>query len=456
MRDLLLQVAERAGHYLEALEHRPVFPDAQAVARIDTLDQPLPNEGVSPELVLKELEEVLSPATVACAGPRYFGFVTGGSLPSALAANWLATAWDQNAFSRVSSPVGAGIEPIASRWTLDALNLPSDAAVAFVTGATMANFTALAAARGAQLAKLGWDVEADGLMGAPKLDVVVGSEAHAVIYKALGFLGLGRANVRTVDVDDQGRIRPDAIGTLSEASVVCLQAGNVNSGAFDPMREICEGARQAGAWVHIDGAFGLWARAAPTLAHLADGAELAHSWATDGHKWLNVPYDSGLAIVSDVQALRRAVAVTAAYLPDADSLQPLDVTPESSRRARGIDVWAALRSLGREGLANLIERNCRQARRFAEVLKRSGIDILNDVCLNQVVAYVGDSDRTAAMLQAIEADGTFWCGPTTWRGASAIRVSVSAGLRPMMISKCPHKPLRDCTLTFRPKPFFYA
>ena len=426
MRDLLLQVAERAGHYLEALEHRPVFPDAQAVARIDTLDQPLPNEGVSPELVLKELEEVLSPATVACAGPRYFGFVTGGSLPSALAANWLATAWDQNAFSRVSSPVGAGIEPIASRWTLDALNLPSDAAVAFVTGATMANFTALAAARGAQLAKLGWDVEADGLMGAPKLDVVVGSEAHAVIYKALGFLGLGRANVRTVDVDDQGRIRPDAIGTLSEASVVCLQAGNVNSGAFDPMREICEGARQAGAWVHIDGAFGLWARAAPTLAHLADGAELAHSWATDGHKWLNVPYDSGLAIVSDVQALRRAVAVTAAYLPDADSLQPLDVTPESSRRARGIDVWAALRSLGREGLANLIERNCRQARRFAEVLKRSGIDILNDVCLNQVVAYVGDSDRTAAMLQAIEADGTFWCGPTTWRGASAIRVSVSS------------------------------
>lgn len=426
MRDLLLQVAERAGHYLEALEHRPVFPDAQAVARIDTLDQPLPNEGVSPELVLKELEEVLSPATVACAGPRYFGFVTGGSLPSALAANWLATAWDQNAFSRVSSPVGAGIEPIASRWTLDALNLPSDAAVAFVTGATMANFTALAAARGAQLAKLGWDVEADGLMGAPKLDVVVGSEAHAVIYKALGFLGLGRANVRTVDVDDQGRIRPDAIGTLSEASVVCLQAGNVNSGAFDPMREICEGARQARAWVHIDGAFGLWARAAPTLAHLADGAELAHSWATDGHKWLNVPYDSGLAIVSDVQALRRAVAVTAAYLPDADSLQPLDVTPESSRRARGIDVWAALRSLGREGLANLIERNCRQARRFAEVLKRSGIDILNDVCLNQVVAYVGDSDRTAAMLQAIEADGTFWCGPTTWRGASAIRVSVSS------------------------------
>ena len=426
MRDLLLQVAERAGHYLEALEHRPVFPDAQAVARIDTLDQPLPNEGVSPELVLKELEEVLSPATVACAGPRYFGFVTGGSLPSALAANWLATAWDQNAFSRVSSPVGAGIEPIAARWTLDALNLPSEAAVAFVTGATMANFTALAAARGAQLAKLGWDVEADGLMGAPKLDVVVGAEAHAVIYKALGFLGLGRANVRTVDVDDEGCIRPDAIGTLSEASVVCLQAGNVNSGAFDPMREICEGARQAGAWVHIDGAFGLWARAAPTLAHLADGAELAHSWATDGHKWLNVPYDSGLAIVSDVQALRRAVAVTAAYLPDADSLQPLDVTPESSRRARGIDVWAALRSLGREGLANLIERNCRQARRFAEVLKRSGIDILNDVCLNQVVAYVGDSDRTAAMLQAIEADGTFWCGPTTWRGASAIRVSVSS------------------------------
>ncbi len=426
MRDLLLQVADQAGQYLEALEHRPVFPNPQAVAHIDTLDQPLPNKGVSPELVLSEIEEILSPATVACAGPRYFGFVTGGSLPSALAANWLATAWDQNAFSRVSSPVGAGIEPIAARWTLDALNLPSEAAVAFVTGATMANFTALAAARGAQLAKLGWDVEADGLMGAPKLDVVVGAEAHAVIYKALGFLGLGRANVRTVDVDDEGCIRPDAIGTLSEASIVCLQAGNVNSGAFDPIREICEDARQAGAWVHVDGAFGLWARAAPTLAHLADGAELAHSWATDGHKWLNVPYDSGLAIVTDVQALRRAVAVTAAYLPDADSLQPLDVTPESSRRARGIDVWAALRSLGREGLANLIERNCRQARRFAQVLQGNGIAVLNNVCLNQVVVYVGDADRTAAMLRAIEADGTFWCGPTTWRGASAIRVSVSS------------------------------
>ncbi|MBT6277651.1 MAG: aspartate aminotransferase family protein [Chromatiales bacterium] len=425
--DKLLEATSRAAvAYLDSLDSRPVFPTPADIEKVRTLDGPMPAQGLDAQAVLEELDTYGSPATVASAGGRYFGFVTGGTLPAALAANWLAGTWDQNAFSDVSSPAATTIESIAARWILEVLGLPRSSAVAFVTGATMANFTCLAAARGAQLRRLGWDVEADGLFGAPALDVVVSEESHAVVYKALGFLGLGRQRVRTIPADCQGRLRLDKVGELSEASIVCLQAGNVNSGSFDPLEQVCEAAQTAGAWVHVDGAFGLWANAAESTRHLVSGIEKANSWATDGHKWLNVPYDCGVAVVTEIESLRRAVAMTAAYLPDSEGRQPIDFTPESSRRARGVEVWAALRSLGRSGVAELIERNCRFARRFAAIVGEAGIEVLNDVCLNQVVLAFGDKERTARVLEKIQQDGTFWCGGTRWQGRDAARISVSS------------------------------
>jgi glutamate/tyrosine decarboxylase-like PLP-dependent enzyme len=426
MRRLLEDAAGRAGRYLECLDTRPVFPRPDALAALARLDVPLPETGMAPEAVLAELDACASPATVASAGPRYFGFVTGGALPAALAANWLAGAWDQNAFSTTSSPAGVAIEAIAWRWLLEVLRLPGDAAVTLTTGATMANFACLAAARGAQLARLGHDVEADGLNGAPPLEVIVGAEAHTVVYKALGLLGLGRKRVNTVPVDAQGRIRVDAIPALSERSIVCLQAGNVNSGAVDAVGEIARRAREAGAWVHVDGAFGLWARAAPARAHLTEGVELAHSFATDGHKWLNLPYDCGIAAVTDRGALQRAMAIGAAYLPREGENQPMDVSPESSRRARGVEVYAALRALGRDGVADLVTRTCRHAQALAHALAEGGCEILNEVCLNQVLAAFGDDHTTQRVLARIQRDGTCWCGGTRWQGRFAIRLSVSS------------------------------
>ena len=424
--ELLLDVSRRATRYLRSLDDRSVFPTDEALAALKALDQPLPDDGVSPQTVLDELDRYGSPATVASAGARYFGFVTGGTLPGALAANWLAGSWDQNAFSQASSPAANAIEAIARKWLLDVLDLPRHSAVALVTGATMANVTCLAAARDAQLAKLGWDAQAEGLFGAPPIDVIIGAEAHTVVYKALGLLGLGRARVRTVDVDCQGRMRAEAIGTLNERSIVCVQAGNVNSGAVDPVASIAQQARDAGAWVHVDGAFGLWARACAGTSHLVEGIETAHSWATDGHKWLNVPYDCGIAMVSDVEALRRAMAIGAAYLPREGAIEPMDVTPEASRRARGIEVWAALRSLGRRGVSDLIERTCRHAQTLARMLHDGGCEILNDVCLNQVLVAFGDDETTAHVLKRIQTDGTCWCGSTQWHGRFAVRVSVSS------------------------------
>jgi glutamate/tyrosine decarboxylase-like PLP-dependent enzyme len=363
---------------------------------------------------------------MAMAGPRFFGFVIGGALPAALAANWLAGAWDQNTALSAVTPGTALLERIALRWLLDVLGLPPTCGGAFVTGATMANVTALAAARHAVLAGVGWDVEAQGLFGAPPVTVVVGAEAHPSALKALGLLGLGRTRVVTVPVDGQGRMRAEALPPLAGPTVVCIQAGNVNTGAFDPAPEICRRARAAGAWVHVDGAFGLWAAAAPARAHLAAGVGEADSWATDAHKWLNVPYDSGLAFVRDPEALRAAMAVSAAYLPAGESRNPADYTPELSRRARGVEVWAALRSLGRAGLADLVERTCRHAARFAEGLRAAGYQVLNEVVLNQVLVSFGDQETTTRVIAAIQADGTCWCGGTVWQGHVAMRISVSS------------------------------
>ena len=426
MHDVLHDAAERATRYLVGLDERRVAPSPEAVARLATLTEPFPAHPSDPGAVLALLDEVGSPATVASAGGRYFGFVTGGSLPAALAANWLAGAWDQNCGFAVMSPVGAALEMVAFDWLRDALNLPAGCGGGFVTGATMANFTALAAARHALLAHSGWDVEADGLFGAPPITVVVSEEVHVSLLKALAMLGLGRNRVVKVPVDGQGRMRADALPPLSGPTIVCIQAGNVNTGAFDPATDICAVAHEAGAWVHVDGAFGLWAAATPTRAHLVAGFAEADSWAADAHKWLNVPYDSGLAFVRDPAPLRAAMSLTAAYLQESDTREPHASTPEASRRARGVEVWAALRSLGRSGLADLIERNCRQAARFADGLRAAGYDVLNDVQLNQVLVSFGDAEQTRRVVAAVQTEGTCWCGSTVWQGRTAMRISVSS------------------------------
>jgi glutamate/tyrosine decarboxylase-like PLP-dependent enzyme len=356
MHELLADAAARAGRYLDEIQVRPVAPSPAAVARLQDLREPFPAAPSEPGEVLALLDELGSPATMGIVGPRFFGFVIGGTLPTALAANWLASAWDQNTAFDAASPATAELEAVALEWMCEIFGLPEGCAGAFVTGATMANFSALAAARHAVLAGQDWDVEADGLFGAPPITVVIGKEAHPTLIKALGLVGFGRNRLVRVPVDGQGRMRADALPALTSATIVCTQAGNLNTGAFDPLEAIAERTRAAGAWLHVDGAFGLWAAAAAARAHLVAGLGLADSWATDGHKWLNVPYDSGIAFVRDPESLRAAMAVTAEYLPAAAGVRnPSDYTPELSRRARG------RRCLGGAALARPL--GARRARR---------------------------------------------------------------------------------------------
>jgi glutamate/tyrosine decarboxylase-like PLP-dependent enzyme len=423
---LLQDAAQRATRYLHGLNDRPVAPTADAVAGLRRFDVPFPAVPASPAAILAQLDEFGSPATVATAGQRYFGFVIGGSMPATVAAAWLAAAWDQNACMAVMSPTAAYLEEIALRWLIDALGLPATCAGGFVTDATMANFTALAAARHAVLAGQGWDVEARGLIGAPPVRVVTGDDVHVSILKALMLVGLGRDSIRRVPVDDQGRIKIQELGQLDERTILCVQVGNVNTGASDAVAEACARAHDRGAWVHVDGAFGLWAAAAPDRAHLVKGVELADSWGIDAHKWLNVPYDSGIALCRHPEALRSAMSATAPYLRGGEARDPCNYVPEFSRRARGIELWAALASLGRAGLADLIERSCGLAARFADGLRRAGYDVPNDVVLNQVLVHFGDDQRTRAVIARVQEDGTCWCGGTVWRGRAAMRISVSS------------------------------
>ncbi len=426
-RCLLMAAAEQACRYLAGLDGRRVGAAPRAIDRLaKRLNHPLAQDPVPAQDVLKFLEEFGAAATMASAGGRYFGFVTGGALPAALAANWVAGGWDQNAFSFVSSPALALFEETTLTWLKEALNLPSEAAGALVTGATMANFTGLAAARHRVLANCGWDVESQGLFGAPEITIVLGEEAHASIHKVLGLLGLGRERVVRVPVDDQGRMRADQVPELSPPAILCLQAGNVNSGAFDPAGDIVTRAKAAGTWVHVDGAFGLWAAASSDYASLCNGFSEADSWATDAHKWLNVPYDCGFAAVRDSEALNRAMSISGAYLLPSTHRDAIDFTPDSSRRARALDVWAALSSLGKRGLAELVDRNCRQARRFAAGLAEAGTEVLNEVVLNQVVVAFGSAERTKRVIEAVQSSGECWCGGTTWRGRAAMRISVSS------------------------------
>jgi glutamate/tyrosine decarboxylase-like PLP-dependent enzyme len=400
-------------------------PRAEEVAQLDALGGPLPENPSDPAELLALLDDVGSPATVANTGGRYFGFVNGGTLPAALAANWLAGAWDQNAAMQIMSPVACRIEEIVMTWIADLLGLPPGLGMGFVTGTTLANLSALAAARTALLKRAGWDVEENGLFGAPPIHVVVGDEVHVSVLKALTLLGLGRARLTRVPADAQGRMRADSLPPLDARTLVCVQAGNVNTGAFDPSGEVCARAHEAGAWVHLDGAFGLWAAVSPSYAPLLDGAGEADSWAIDCHKWLNVPYDSGVAVVRDPEALHTAMTLSAAYLTPSDRREPWHYAPEGSRRARGVELWAAMRSLGRSGLREMIERNCRQAGMFADRLRAAGFAVLNDVVLNQVLVSFGSADQTRRVMAGIQADGTCWCGGTQWHGHTAMRISVS-------------------------------
>lgn len=423
---LLLDAAQRAARHLDSLAERSVQPSRDAVAKLrEALAAALPETGVAAHDVVAELDALGAAATVATPGPRYFGFVTGGALPATVAAGMLSIAWDQNAFSFTSSPAGALYEETALRWLTELLGLPATCAGALVTGATLANVTALAAARHALLERAGWDVEANGLFGAPAIPVYVGDEFHASVRKALGLLGLGRDRVRRLPVDAQGRIRCDALPELARGSIVCAQAGNVNSGASDDfvaLREWCDGAH---AWLHVDGAFGLFAAASPRLRAQVAGVERADSWATDAHKWLNVPYDCGAVFVRDPNALRGAMATDASYLPAQPVREPFLHSPELSRRARGVEVWAALRSLGRDGVAELVERCCRHATRFADGLRAAGHEVLNEVALNQVVVAFGEDANCARVIARVQETGECWCGPTQWRGRAAMRISVS-------------------------------
>jgi glutamate/tyrosine decarboxylase-like PLP-dependent enzyme len=431
-RERALRRASELSHaYLRDVPERHVGARADANAIRERLGGQLPNAGKDAEAVIAALADAVDPGLVASAGPRYFGFVIGGALPAAAAADWLTTTWAQNAALHASSPAAAAAEQIAGEWMLDLLGLPADASFGLPTGAGLGNAVGLAAGRHAVLARAGWDVEARGLYGAPEVEVIIGEEAHATLLTALQYLGLGRDRVRRIAADDQGRVRADEVASAAREVrgpvIVAAQAGNVNTGAFDPIGEIAEGlAGHPNAWLHVDGAFGLWAAASPELRHLVAGVERADSWSTDAHKWLNVGYDCGFVAVRDAESHRAAMAATAAYLLRSEQREPWEYVLDSSRRARGFALYAAIRSLGREGVRELVERCCALARRIGDRLAaEDGITVVNDVVLNQVLVAFGSDERTRDVIGRVQADGTAWMGGTIWHGMGAMRISVS-------------------------------
>jgi glutamate/tyrosine decarboxylase-like PLP-dependent enzyme len=423
--DLLGAAAGMAVAYAASVDDRRVTPDPAALAALAAFDEPLPDAGADAAATLRLLDEVGGGATVASTGRDYFGFVIGATYPVALGTSWLVSAWDQNAALPVMSPVAAKLHEVVERWLVDLLGLPAGTGVAFVSGATMANASCLAAARDFLLAGRGWDVQADGLFGAPACDVVIGERAHTTLSKSLGLVGLGRSRVTVVPADDQGRMRADRLPDITGPVLVCAQAGDVNTGAFDPFDEIADWLAARSGWLHVDGAFGLWALADPGRARLVAGLDRADSWATDGHKWLNVTYDSGMAFVRRPGDLRRTFAAAAGYLPEG-GFEAMHHTPQSSQRARAIEVWSVLRTLGRSGVADLVAGSCRAATTVAGCLAAGGLTILNDVVLNQVLVRLVDGPTTEALIAAVQSDGRVWCGPTRWDGATAMRISVSS------------------------------
>jgi glutamate/tyrosine decarboxylase-like PLP-dependent enzyme len=433
-RDLLHDTADLIVDFVDGLPDRPVGARASIEDLRARLGGPVPEGTTDPGRVIAELASAVDDGLVATAGPRFFGFVIGGSTPASLAADMLASGWDQNAGLTAAAPGAALIEDIAGEWLLDILGLPRDSSFAFVTGATMANFTALAAARNHVLAEAGWDVESDGLQGAPTVNVVVGEERHITVDAGLKLLGLGTSRSAVARADDQGRMTVDglreALEGLSGPTIVVAQAGNVNSGSVDPLRDICAIAHDRAAWVHVDGAFGLWLAVDPARKHLLEGYELADSWSTDAHKWLNVPYDCGVAITTHPRSHQAAMGVQASYLvrgSEDGAREPMDFVPEFSRRARALPVYAAIRSLGRSGIREMVENCCRHAARFAQLLGDTpGITILNDIVMNQVLVRFDDDDTTTnQVIRRVQEEGTLWLGGTTWKGRAAMRISVS-------------------------------
>ena len=424
--DLLNLATEKAIRYVDSVGGRPVSPTSAELAALAGFQEAFPSEPCNPPDVLNQLDAIGSPATTAMTGGRYFGFVNGGIVPAALGASWMAAAWNQNASLRVMSPIAVELEDVVLQWICEALGLPLDCQGGLVSGATTANFTALLSARHALLKKAGWDVNEDGMFGAPIIEVVVGAEVHASVVKALSMAGFGKKRLTIVDADGQGRMRADRLPRLSERTIVCIQAGNVNTGAFDPADEICAKAKQEGAWVHVDGAFGLWARVSPKCAELTRGFENADSWATDAHKWPNAGYDCGVVLLKNGNALQTTLGITAAYLEPGARREPMHHTPESSRRARGVELWATLKSLGRRGLRELVERTCAHAQRFAKGLQDAGFEVLNDIVINQVLVSFGTREVTREVIRRVQEEGTCWCGGTVWQGKTAMRISVSS------------------------------
>jgi glutamate/tyrosine decarboxylase-like PLP-dependent enzyme len=426
VQDALHVAVERSRRYIKGLADRPVAPSEKELAALSKFHEPFPEKPTDAAQVVVMLDDLGSPATVATTGNRYFGYVIGGNLPASMAASWLVNTWDQNVALRAMSPIAAELEEIVLRWVCDILGLPAESEGGLVTCATTANFTALASARYALLIKSGWNVVDDGMFGAPPIEVVVGGEVHTSVLKALNLAGFGNKRVTIVEADGQGRMRADKFPKVTERTIVCLQAGNVNTGAFDPASDICALAKEQGAWVHVDGAFGLWANVSPKYRHLTRGFEHADSWATDAHKWPNVCYDSGIVIVRDGRALRGAMTASAAYLEPGERREPMNHVPDASRRARGVELWAALKSLGKSGLCSIIERTCAHAQKFAQGLRQAGFEILNDVVINQVLVSFGKPETTREVIRRIQEEGTCWCGATVWQGKTAMRISVSS------------------------------
>lgn len=436
LRALLSDVAARAAAFRAGAAGRPHRPEKSYAEMRALFDRPAPERGAPIGEVITELADLAEQGLANMVGPRFFGWVIGATAPAGLAADWLASAWGQNAANALATPAASACEEIAGRWLLELMDLPRESSVGFVTGGTMANFTCLAAARGEVLRRVGWDVEANGLFGAPAINVVLGEEAHSTVFSALRYLGLGAKRVVSVPTDNQGRIRADVfaqtIAKLDGPTIAIAQAGHINSGAFDPVAEIAEACRAKGAWLHIDGAIGLWACAVPEFAHLTRGLNQADSWGADGHKWLQTPHDCGYAIVKDAPAHRRAMVIAASYLPESNARHPADYAPELSRRARGFSTWAMLRALGREGLANMVNRHCALARRMAERLSAAGdVEVLNEVVLNQVAMRLGsDMDGAASdalterTIARIQREGECFVGGAHWRGRQIVRVSV--------------------------------
>ena len=427
--ELLQEAARRAIGYVAGADDRPATPTDAAISALSAFDEPLPPEPTDPAEALRMLSDIADPATMVSTGPNYYGFVNGASFPVALGAAFLVNAWDQNAALPVMSPAAAKLHDVARTWLLDVLRLPAHADVGFVTGATVANASCMAAARDELLQRAGWDSKSDGLFGSPSITVVIGENTHSTVRKSLGLIGLGSDRVVKVPTDDQGQmIAADLPSGLSGPVLVCAQAGEVNTGAFDPFDEIADWlvASTDNGWLHVDGAFGLWALADPTRAHLVDGLDRADSWATDGHKWLNVTYDCGIAIVAREGALHRTFSSVAGYLPPADAFEAMHHTPQSSQRARQVEVWAVLRTLGRGGVAELVHRGSDGARTIADRLSDAGFDVLNEVVLNQVLVRYESATTTERLLAEIQRDGRIWCGPTQWNGETAMRVSVSS------------------------------